>query len=107
VEIDPKFYLLHFDVERVEQLEDDDGFDDPTDEDVEDDGFDDLHYEVETTHQMMNDGICQTPRNSTIVGGINVNHRTFGDISEFWEDIELHDERLCVFTTDAKSCGDP
>lgn len=107
MEIDQKFYLLHFDVEGVEQVEGDDGFDVPADEDVEDGGFDDLEDEVETTQQMETDRIQQTPRNSTTVGDITVNHRTCADIPESWEEINLNDERLCVFASDSKSCCVP
>ncbi|KAM0902206.1 hypothetical protein ACQ4PT_019442 [Festuca glaucescens] len=107
MEIDQKFYLLYFDVEGVDQVDDEDGFDDPGDAEIADFGFDDLEDEEESNRQMETDRVQQNLGNNSAPGGNNnVVHRTCSDVPASWEDIDLEDDIPLVDSSDCKTwCG--
>jgi hypothetical protein len=103
MEIDQKFYLLRFNVEGVDQVEGDDGFDDPADNTVGDEGFDELEDQEESFQHMMssdNQNILQSNSAPADIG--NDKDRSCSAIPDSWEEMDLDDLRL-VLTSDCKS----
>ncbi|KAM0833656.1 hypothetical protein ACQ4PT_064127 [Festuca glaucescens] len=106
VEIDQKFYLLRFSVEGVEQNDEEEDFDDPTDDGLGEEGFDELEDPNEMSHSNLDDDGLGAG-GSTTVGDITINHRSYANIPESWEDIKLDDIHLRVMDSEIKSCGEP
>ncbi|KAM0926450.1 hypothetical protein ACQ4PT_003521 [Festuca glaucescens] len=106
MEIDQKFYLLRFNVEGVDQVEEDDGFDDPTDNIVGDEGFDELEDEEETLQHMMTNDSQNTLQSNPGPANIGADkYRSCSPIPDSWEGMDLDDERL-FFSSDCKSLVD-
>ncbi|KAM0861160.1 hypothetical protein ACQ4PT_046084 [Festuca glaucescens] len=90
-----KMYLLKFDVEGVEQIEDGDGFDDQ----VANEGFDELE-DLNESNQLMDTG-REFPQ-TTVTQGVAGNYKTCTNIPEGREDLELSNDRF-VFLPRCKS----
>jgi hypothetical protein len=105
MEIDQKLYLLKLSVEGVEQIEDaNDGGDDPGDEEVDLDGFDELEDPGEARTMMDADRNNQSANMhfGSIASPIP-GHRNVSDVPECWEDMELDDIRLIIQPSKCKS----
>jgi hypothetical protein len=95
VEIEQKFYLLRFSVEGVEQNDEEEDFDDPTEDGVGEEGFDELEDPNEMPHNNLDDDGLGAG-GSTSVGDITINHRSYANIPESWEDIKLDHTLACA-----------
>jgi hypothetical protein len=89
----------------MDQIEEEDGFDDPDDNEVENGGFDELEDELETMQQMETDKNHQTVKKTTAVGDITVSHAACADAPGSWEELDLEDDILRMFPCENKSCG--
>jgi hypothetical protein len=90
----------------VEQNDEEEDFNDPTDDGVEEEGFGELEDPNEMPQNNLNDDGLGAG-GSTTVGDITINHRSYANVPESWEDIKLDDIHLRVMDSEIKSCGDP
>ncbi|KAM0924903.1 hypothetical protein ACQ4PT_004783 [Festuca glaucescens] len=100
MEFEQKLYLLKLKVEGVEQIEEDDALDDPSEDFTVNEGFDELEDPNESSH-LMDTGRVDThsPRPHSRSG----NYKTCSMFPECWDELELPDVRLNGLQTKCQS----